>query len=159
MKRKSKLLAINAQAHALDQAARSPRKGHRHSETAMTFLGGTQKTQGGAKFFSAMPSPSKNKGTNSIFLTGLGELAAVSPNPHENTRLTSISPSGKTAPHSRVQFYNTSGPRSALSTIQGGSSSLPDIVASEALLKEMQREKERLHRYFQSKERTQKVLE
>ena len=42
MKRKAKLLAINAKIHALDIAARSPRKGHttRHSETAMTTFGG-----------------------------------------------------------------------------------------------------------------------
>ncbi len=41
-------------------------------------------------------------------------------------------------------------------------SSLPDISApgvSEQLLKEMQREKERLHRFFASKERTQKQIE
>jgi hypothetical protein len=117
MKRKAKLLAINAQAHILDHTGKaSPRKGHhRHSETAMTTLGGTQKPVG--KFFSALPSPNKgnNKGTTSIFLTGLGELAAVSPvNP--NTRLSSISPNAKA--HSRVQFYNTSAaPKSALSTI------------------------------------------
>ena len=41
----------------------------------------------------------------------------------------------------------------ATSTSQ--SQTFPDIKASENLLKEMQREKERLHRYFQSQKRTQ----
>jgi hypothetical protein len=47
----------------------------------------------------------------------------------------------------RVQFLNTvQAPKSALG--MNTTSSLPEIAASEALLKEMQREKERLHRYF-----------
>jgi hypothetical protein len=39
------------------------------------------------------------------------------------------------------------------------STSLPEIAASDQLLREMQREKDRLNRYFQSKERTAKQME
>jgi hypothetical protein len=42
----------------------------------------------------------------------------------------------------------------------GLNSSLPDIHKNEAsLIKEMQKDKERLHRYFHSKEKTQKLFE
>jgi hypothetical protein len=34
-----------------------------------------------------------------------------------------------------------------------GSTSLPDIASSESVMREMQRERERLQRYFSSKER------
>ena len=40
-----------------------------------------------------------------------------------------------------------------------GSTSLPDIASSESVLREMQRERERLQRYFLSKERAHKQIE
>ena len=40
-----------------------------------------------------------------------------------------------------------------------GSTSLPDIASSESVMREMQRERERLQRYFSSKERAQKQIE
>jgi hypothetical protein len=92
------------------------------------MLSGKQKTPG-SKFFSALPSPLK-RGTSSIFITGMGELVSVNPIAQANSRLGNFSPKTQ----GRVQYYNTA-PKSALNN--NASSSLPDIAASDALLKDM----------------------
>jgi hypothetical protein len=63
-----------------------------------------------------------------------------------------LSSSPPTVKVSRVNFVNN--PKSAMSTVQPVYSDLDD-----SLMREMQREKERLQRYFQSKERSKQQLE
>jgi hypothetical protein len=99
----------------------------------MTFHVSTAKKP----FMSSQPSPSKR--VANVFLTSLADLGA------STTR-----PGGKnpSPPPRFTNFYSTGLPKSALSMNPPGTSSLPDIQSSEALLKEMHKEKERLHRFL-----------
>ncbi len=109
----------------------------------------------GGKILSAQTSPGKL--VASTFLTSLTNDLPVTTSMAANRGGKSTLASAAASPSNRVSFYHTAGgaPRSSLGfNAAPPGSSLPDIQASETLLREMQREKERLQRYFASKERT-----
>jgi hypothetical protein len=99
-----------------------------------------------------MSFPTKQASTNRR------DLLNVSPLPNPTKKL-KIPFGGNHANPSKSALGNFSSTQVAHHSPPVQHNSLPDIGASEQLLREMQREKERLNRYFQSKERTAKQQE